>query len=159
MSSEFLTSWNGEASTLERVLMRSSQKLSRRSVIRRTSKLVLGIVGISVAYRVTTPIREVEAGSHCGSWCYWCGVCGKRCDLCGGSMTTCPAGTSQGAGYWSTCCDITCGVRRYYDCCSTGATCSATKCWNNCPQDTWCPGGSYTTYYCSLSKWAASGPC
>lgn len=135
---------------LERPLVWLSQATSRRSFLSRIFKLSLVAAGIGVGYQWLFGglVREAEA-SHCGSSCIWCGLCGKRCDLCGTSgSTTCPSGTFRSANAWGACCGRCCGYRLYYDCCtSSGAVCSASFCYNNCPQPAWC---SYY-YYCTIS--------
>jgi hypothetical protein len=131
-------------------LQESSFKTSRRGVVAKLSKLVLGLVGVSVVSGL--PIdREVVVsaqGPNCSDWDF-CGMCGWFCSgsssCCPsssqhGSTLACPGCTTQG-GSWTLCCfnpDECEGVGHlisYYDCCggSTGDTssCQGASCCNS----------------------------
>lgn len=127
---------------------------TRRSVLRRSAKLVMGLAGI-VALGVPSaelPVQTVLANHTCGGP-QWCGLCGVPCDGCGYAGDSCPSGTYPGS-YWSRCCPFITGnfVVRYWDCCSwqTSYTCEVEGCPNYCPPDIdlWCPAGDYY-YFCT----------
>ncbi len=83
---------------------------------------------------------------NCGA-SYLCGIHGAPCECCGGSRTSCPAGTTRG-WYWARCCSH----RRiqYYDCCGPGSCSSG--CWcNNSAEPNWCQGAGGSHYRCTLS--------
>lgn len=126
-----------------------SQRTSRRSFLARTFALTLTTVGVATVYRAVAPFEEYGADAHhnCGADCAWCGICGRRCNACGGTNGTCPNGAYLGSQAWSRCC---CGyLRYYYDCCTKVSQCYAERCDNYCGQPEWCPAG-YPTYYCSI---------
>lgn len=155
----------GPLSAIHRPLVWLSQSVSRRGFLARSFKVTAAALGIAVAYRtIGMPAfsPQTAEASHCGSYCIWCGLCGKRCDRCGGGATTCPSGSNikKGTNSWGSCCGGCCGFRRYYDCCSNnGSGCFTSSCSNNCPQSEWCPAG-YSTYYCTVSIWTSGcGGC
>lgn len=132
--------------------------LSRRSVIARFFGIALSIVGIQTLYAIVGA-PHATATSHCTP-CYWCGLCGIPCSVCGDppSPTQCPSGTSRGANAWCACCPCgTCRTYCYYDCCGS-ASCSQGSCSNNCGPwiDVWCTGN----YVCTVLVDSGScGPC
>lgn len=137
--------------TISHGLQQLSARTTRRSFFGRAGRLALAAVGIGVIYERSARayIEPAYAQSSCSDPT-WCGLCGKPCDNCGGSVNTCPSGTSVGSGYWTGCCcfqDGTCHLLEYWDCCSSGSVCSTANCFNNCPQGTWCSG----TYYCTVA--------
>ncbi len=122
---------------------------TRRGLLARASRLLLGTVGVVTASYSLGPLSPKIAGaSHCTSL-YLCGICGIPCSHCGNNIQ-CPSGSYQGSTAWWKCCGGF--VYGYYDWCSTsGGWYCGTDCRNNCPQDTWCSGGGGTVYYCSLA--------
>lgn len=157
---------SGPSSVMRRPLVWLSQSVSRRGFLARSFKVTAAALGIAVAYRTIGmpqfPAHEAEASHTCGDVCLWCGLCGKRCDLCGGSSSTCPSGGNikKGTNSWGSCCGGCCGYRRYYDCCTNdGSSCGVSTCTANCPQSSWCPAG-YSSYYCTVSIWSSGcGGC
>lgn len=129
-----------------------SQSLSRRSLISRLGRLMLGVLGVGVvAVLPLDPlIPEVAAAYTCSSW-QLCGLCGRICTCCngGGGLNVCPYGSTWSA-YWSACCyspSTGFGSRFFYwDCLNGNANCSGClSCQNNCPQPLWGSG----TYKCT----------
>ena len=139
-----------------------SQATSRRALLAQIFRLSTAAVGIGVLYRVaapaTVPDSEASHLSYCGSSCYWCGLCGRRCDAChllGGTVTQCPVGTTISGNAWSKCCGYcsACGLRIYKDCCGSKA-CLTGWCNRNCPTGLWCSG-----YVCTVSRYVTACGC
>lgn len=141
---------------VRRPSMQLAEGLSRRSLIAKALRVTLFAVGVQTVYAVVSP-TPAEATSHCTP-CYWCGLCGVPCTVCGGGASTCPAGTSRGSNAWCACCPCgTCTNYCYYDCCGSGS-CSQGQCSNNCGPwiAVWCTGN----YVCTVAIDSGScGPC
>jgi hypothetical protein len=130
-----------------------SQVLSRRGLIARAGKVILGVLGVSLAAALPVDpfISEAAAAYNCTSW-QLCGICGRICTCCngGGGLNVCPAGTTFSA-YWSACCvnpSTGFSVRFFYwDCVGGSANCGSCLWCNNgnCPQPLWGSG----TYKCT----------
>lgn len=96
-------------------------------------------------------LRDVQVSCSDSKYCW---IHGRPCACCGGSDTTCPAGTTKGS-FWSYCC----GNRLifYYDCCG------AVNCPANCPfcqnssEPNWCGGAGGNRYVCTQA--ADKGAC
>jgi len=133
---------------LETVLVRMAERTTRQSVINLAGKLTLAAVGVGVARRSLSELtpKKAEAYHECGYW-HVCGLCGPPCGSCGGTGSSCPAGTYVGSAYWSKCCCAggNCQNIYYYDCCSASptGTCTHPACTQGCPQADWCPGWVY----------------
>lgn len=122
--------------------------VSRRGIITRLSKLMLGMVGVTLVPGLPVD-REVpvSAQGSCSDWRF-CGMCGY---FCTGSASCCPAGThgdtyncpsctSRSTMSWSGCCtdDPAACVGTtvfYYDCCggssADAASCMGSSCCNH----------------------------
>lgn len=135
-------------------MMQASSPQTRRSLLRRSARLVMGLAGIAAlgVPSARLPVQTALANHTCGSP-QWCGLCGVPCDGCGYPGNSCPSGTYAGS-YWSRCCPIEGNyfVVRYWDCCSwqTSYVCEQTGCGNWCGPwiDIWCPAGDYH-YFCT----------
>lgn len=147
-------------------LLRSwgDRQSSRRGFLTKVSKVALGTL-VGTTFGMGLPIggsllQKAEAVCSCNQ--AFCGQDGPPICCsgdCGGGVSSCPAGTAANSDYWwSACCNGTIYV--YYDCCSTGQTCSGTSCngqnriqnHHNQPQ---CPAG-YNTVMCSITSTAGS---
>jgi hypothetical protein len=148
-------------SVLSRVLTAEfselAQAMSRRSLLARVARVGLAVVGVSTVYQLVA--AQPAAATDC-TGCYWCGLCGRPCDQCGGAIDTCPSGTTRGNSFWSACCFCgSCGTRQYWDCCGP-ASCTIVQCQNNCQQGTWCGGTGSINYNCTVSILHGScSPC
>lgn len=149
---------------VSRPLQSISQRSTRRGFLGLTARLAFAATGIVVARHVPLPligdgVETAEASSHCTP-CQWCGLCGRPCGgACGGSSSACPAGTTQGS-FWAGCCCPIGGAAGflyyYYDCCKPKSggvcpsQCSVSKCFNHCPQSTWCTADQ-PCYFCTIA--------
>jgi methylamine dehydrogenase light chain len=100
------------------------------------------------------PHGVAEAAVSCTNTKY-CWMHGFPCSCCGGSDTSCPAGTVRGA-YWSYCCSHR--LILYYDCCGGTVTCpSGCPFCNNSSQPNWCGSAGGGRYVCTQA--ADGGAC
>lgn len=144
--------------TVENVLDRFSQSVSRRGMIARLGKVVLGGLGLSVATQILPVDRRVaRADVSCSDW-RLCNMCGNQCDCCNGDakgIGGCPDCATVGS-FWTGCCcnpnDNRAYTIRYWDCMKGSCTnakvdqChNCTSCSNGCPQPVWGSG----TYVCT----------
>ena len=122
-------------------LMKSSEQSSRRGFLSRLGKFSLTMLGVA-----TVPVLPVDrvipmaAVANCSDW-HLCGIYGRPCDCCGGTVTTCPPNNPQGDNWWSSCCNHK--TINYIDCCrhhgSPAPNCTCGFCFNNTTQPAWCP--------------------
>jgi methylamine dehydrogenase light chain len=149
---------DGPAPTVARAIFTElAQTNSRRGFLAGIFRLTLSAVGVSTVYQIVAPAQRALADSNC-TQCQLCGMCGYPCDACGGSLSSCPSGSSQGSSSWSACCFCgSCQTYRYYDCCASEGPCPVTKCTQGCNTQAWCAGSGFAAYYCSLA--IASGGC
>lgn len=150
--------------TVERATKILYQNTSRRGVLARLGKGVLGILGLQAAalLPLDRTVPEAEASNHLCSDTKYCNMYGARCDCCGGNTggCICPYGTTVGSFWWG-CCGG--NYVRYYDCCGGNVTCNCTWCnRTNAPSRTpnshwidWCSGSG--TYRCTVACWAGEG--
>jgi hypothetical protein len=120
---------------------------TRRSLLGRSTKLLLGLLGIKVLPLRLVDARTTASGSNCSNAQY-CGIHGIPCASCTtGSDTACPTGSTQGTDYWSACCET--NEYEYYDCCAR--TNNPHLCGSECIGADDCdPGG---TAWCSVGKY------
>jgi len=155
------------------LLRKRGQSISRRGVLARLGKGLLGVVGISLV--PVLPIdRTFAMPAQGGACCQWqlCGINGYLCGANG--STACPSGTVEGAS-WSKCCDNgnDCNPEskmvEYIDCCATTQAAATGTRGPLCAHNTsveyaWC-GGSEQYYGCTYAKIGAtcsggsSNPC
>lgn len=162
----------------ERVFMGLSQRTSRRGLLGRATRVLLVVTGVSASYHsfwvprnaIAEPPATGSASplavdtTPCGNLCYFCGLCGRRCNHpdCGGTRLNCPAGYTQNKtwGYWTACCccGACCLNIRYQDCAKAGShsPCGAPRCEarNPCPPPgeapEWVLGGY--SYFCTTAR-------
>ncbi|HYP24035.1 MAG TPA: methylamine dehydrogenase light chain [Actinomycetota bacterium] len=165
---------------VSRGLADASQRLSRRGVLAKAGKVVLGVLGVSTGL-AALPLDRAGADSDteiiggCDDW-KLCGLWGRLCNCCNGTagIGTCPGCADLNPGhFWTSCCckpsANTMYWIRYYDCCNG---CPSSKvdecktcrtCWKNpVEQPEWC----YTTgvgtgqYVCTtVVKMNSCGMC
>jgi hypothetical protein len=79
----------------------------------------------------------------------YCNIHGKPCACCGGSDSSCPAGTQRGF-YWSFCCS---GRTIWFaDCCGGSACPASCPFCTNSTQPNWCNGAGQNNYTCTLAE-------
>lgn len=126
---------------------------TRRSLLGRSSKLLLGLLGIKVLPLRPVDARTMSTGGNCSDPQY-CGTHGTPCASCGGggTDTVCPTGSTKGTTSWSACCET--NEYEYYDCCARapnpntcGPTCIGS---DDCDPSgvAWCSSGRY---WCTLA--------
>lgn len=144
-----------------------AQRISRRGILARLGRTVLGAMGVSLITQLpldrTSIVQADGSTTACGDW-RLCGMCGHFCtrasSCCGGAgnggdIFVCPACTSYHA-WWAKCCTdpSTCTSRtiRYSDCCggtdSEASGCTGGTCFAHCPSGFWCNGDA--TYRCTV---------
>jgi hypothetical protein len=142
------------------LLRKRGQSISRRGVLARMGKGLLGVVGISLV--PVLPIdRTFATTAQGGPCCQWqlCGIQGYLCGS-GNGTSSCPSGTHQGAS-WSKCCDNgnDCNPEsrmiEYWDCCATSQAVAVgtrgTHCAHNSSvEDAWCAEGDF--YGCTYAE-------
>lgn len=147
-------------SDYRRFSKRLASTSTRGGFLSRSAKWALGVTGVTVAstaLSVLNPHQALAQPAECDKE-VWCGLCGKPCSLCGGTISSCPSGSTQGTGLgWTRCCffSITGWFNVRYDDCCGGGTCSdSNKCFNaaNCSPGgptwpVWCSGG----YRCTVA--------
>lgn len=100
------------------------------------------------------PYDATDAAVSCSESKY-CWIHGRPCACCGGSDTSCPAGTVRGS-LWSYCCNHR--LILYYDCCGGTLTCPAgCPFCNNSSEPNWCGGAGGNRYVCTQA--ADGGAC
>nr|WP_314359955.1 methylamine dehydrogenase light chain [uncultured Achromobacter sp.] len=113
----------------ERATRSVAHATSRRSVLNRISKLLVGtaflVPVLPVARSAPAAAKKPQTDdTACDYWRY-CAVDGFLCSCCGGSMTSCPPGTSPSAVSWvGTCHNPLDGkdyLISYNDCCGKTA--------------------------------------
>lgn len=144
----------------------SAREFGRRSFLARTGSVVLGAA-------VATPIlpfdrRAHAAGSGEDACSYWrhCAIDGFLCEESGGSLTTCPPGSSVSAVSWvGTCNNPDDGkdyLVSYNDCCGKPLVPGATFCNQNEGERpgyrmglyndiNWCMANTDKGYHCTVS--------
>lgn len=121
--------------------MKSAEESSRRGFLSRLGRLILVMLGVAMVplLPVDRVIPIVEA-ADCNDW-HLCGIYGRPCDCCGGSVTSCPNGIFEGDSWWTSCCNHF--TINYIDCCrkkgDPAPNCTCGFCYNNSQQPAWCP--------------------
>jgi len=131
----------------ERALIRLGSRSTRRSVLAKGRRLLLGLAGLAVGSASLAEITPSAASHNCGFGAY-CGLNGIPCKHCFGSETACPCTWGNA---WSQCCYITpigWFLISYVDCCGTCASCSGTWC-SNSSAPNWCDGAGGNNYICT----------
>lgn len=168
---------NTDGTTTGRLARRIAERSSRRGVLARIGKVVLGAAGASVLPAL--PVRRAAAQedeetidftgtdpTSCNYWRY-CNMGGRLCADCeGGGITTCPPGTTLGVEYWVGCCTDPVSGKTYltanYDCC--GKSGCGRPCGEPWEQDTptdvapgsqdrnvlWCMSDPTQSYTCTV---------
>lgn len=144
----------------------SARKLGRRSFMAKTGSAVLGA---AVAAPILPFDRRAHAAGAAEDACsYWrhCAIDGFLCDQSGGSLTTCPPGSTVSAVSWvGTCNNPDDGkdyLVSYNDCCGKPFIPSATFCNQNKGERpgyrmglyndiNWCMANSDNGYHCTVS--------
>jgi len=130
--------------SMERLLKNFSERSSRRGVLELLSNSLLVVLGYGVAKRMGSV--PVVFASQCDNTIL-CGIYGRLCTDCGGSLSGCPSGTQKGSS-WSACCADG-KIYSYVDCCADGQNCSsAVTCHNGPPQPAWCQAD--LVYNCTI---------
>jgi methylamine dehydrogenase light chain len=172
-------------SRLDRWLEDSARGLARaagrRSFLARVGRLGIGLLGAS-----TIPILPVARANDeaelnaalpeevdgpegnpqdCNYWRH-CAIDGFLCACCGGSVTSCPPGTSSSPVTWVGTCrnpaDDADYLISYNDCCGRGY-CGRCGCnrnegerpdyhWYRANDINWCAGASNQNYHCSIAR-------
>jgi len=155
-----------------RLLEDIGQRVSRRGLLSRVAKLLLGAVGFSAIPHLPLDrsfIAEAQGSSCCFPQA--CGMNGSLCNSCcgnSGSLTGCPncAGMTVGNNSWSKCCSdpAICGsglMVTYRDCCtpnqSDAQACKGSFCGFDPSQPSaWC-SGTGLFYSCTIIE--VGGAC
>lgn len=146
----------------ERTIMFVSQRVSRRSFVGKASGAMMAVAGFAIGHEFIAPgspnlalAVNCETTGSCVTDIYWCGICGKRCDLCGGTATSCPSGKVPVPG-WAQCCNHQ--MVSFNDCCGTTPdSCNQKRCcrgsgigFGTCSKSVgypfWCPPSGFPTY-------------
>lgn len=164
---------------IDRLTERSTRKVAQSSSRR---GLLVGVSKLLVTSAFTLPvlpfdrIGSAHAGEHgakkkaeptgtdCEYWRY-CSVDGFLCTCCGGTMTTCPPGTTPSAVSWVGTCRNPADGRDYLvsynDCCGK-TTCGRCECNTNVRERpgyrlgvhndiNWCMANQSSLYHCTVS--------
>ena len=149
-----------------------AQNSSRRSAIAKIGKY---LIGSSLILPILPFDRSSKADSaekkfdpmndqNCEYWRY-CALDGHLCTCCGGSITSCPPGSTPSSVSWiGTCENPEDGkhyIVSYYDCCGV-ASCGRCYCNENIGEKpayrmglhndiNWCMGNDSEVYHCTVS--------
>lgn len=159
--------------TVARQLGDASQRMSRRSLLGKLGKVVLGAAGFALV-DVATPVRFALADdpvedvenllAPCSGW-FLCGLTGTKCCAAhcpqGATVHSCPACSREG-GCWTKCCRSPSGEDievAYCDCYKDNCTTAQRdNCDGRCPTclrgglDVNYYNGSSTYYMCTASR-------
>lgn len=174
-----------DGSLTARSARRLADRTTRRGLLSRFGRLVIGAAGISLVpmlplSRAAAQEQEGDTIDYTGtdptSCNYWryCNMSGRMCADCdGGGATTCPPGTVLGVEYWVGCCEDPATGNTYlianYDCC--GKTGCGGSCGEPFAQSTpadfepgsrdyhvlWCMSDQTQTYTCSVTPIIGEG--
>lgn len=152
--------------TIEANIRSSARNHGRRSFLARTGSAMLGA---AVAVPVLPFDRRANASTAAEDACsYWrqCAIDGFLCSESGGSLTSCPPGSTVSAVSWvGTCMNPDDGkdyLISYNDCCGKPAVPTATFCNNNKGERpgykmglyndiNWCMANADKGYHCTVS--------
>jgi hypothetical protein len=162
-----MSSQEGNPSWLERtganIVAHFDQRLSRRSVVRATERLLLTALGVMVVPEMPllqkySKTKAMDPSCNCHPW-YLCGIYGTLCCQSASCASGCNTGCPQGgvaSSYWTACCsDGTSNhLIYYYDCCQgigQGLDCDTCPgCYNGSSQPAWCPDNYL--YLCTITS-------
>ncbi len=154
--------------SVESTLRGSARQHGRRSFLARTGSALLGAAVISPVLPFDRRAHAASGGDAADPCTYWrhCAIDGFLCDESGGSLTTCPPGSSVSAVSWvGTCANPDDGkdyLISYNDCCGKPFIPTATFCNNNKGERpgyrmslyndvNWCTANTDKGYYCTVS--------
>jgi len=163
-------------SFFEDKLRKVAHKTSRRSALLRVSKWLVGSAFIlpvlpfdrspraAGGTKPSVPSENQLDDQHCDYWRY-CALDGHLCTCCGGSITSCPPGTSPGSVTWIGTCENPEDGKHYlvsYNDCCGAASCGRCTCNTNEGERpgyrmsvhndiNWCMGSDSTVYHCTVS--------
>lgn len=146
----------------------SARKNGRRSFLAKTGSAMLGATVLAPVLPFDRRANAATSGGGDDPCSYWrhCAIDGFLCEDSGGSLTTCPPGTSVSAVSWvGTCSNPGDGkdyLVSYNDCCGKPVIASATFCNQNKGERpgyrmglyndiNWCTANTDKGYHCTVS--------
>lgn len=143
---------------------RTARTNGRRSFLAKAGTLLAG-VAISPVLPFDRRARAAEAADECSYWRH-CALDGNLCSTSGGSLTTCPPGSSASAVSWvGTCSNPEDGkdyLVSYNDCCGKPSVSGSTFCYTSKGERpgyrmglyndiNWCMANQNKGYHCTVS--------
>lgn len=151
--------------TMETGARRTARSFGRRSFLAKAGTMLAGVALVPVLPFDRRAHASEAAPDECGYWRH-CALDGNLCSTSGGSLTSCPPGSSASAVSWvGTCTNPEDGkdyLVSYNDCCGKPQVSSATFCFTSKGERpgyrmglyndvNWCMANENKGYHCTVS--------